>query len=72
MQYWQLPYLGIRKVPQELSQFELQAFFMFTPREQEMVLGRRDRLHKLGLALHLGFLRMAGRSLAAFRIVPPT
>ena len=71
MQYWQLPYLGIRKVPQELSQFELQAFFMFTPHEQGVILGRRDRLHKLGLALHLGFLRMAGRSLAAFRIVPP-
>lgn len=70
MQYWQLPYLGIRQVPRELTQFELHAFFTFTPEQQTVILGRRESLHKLGLALHLGFLRMAGRPLAAFRVIP--
>jgi len=26
--------------------------------------------HKLGMALHIGFLRMSGRLLGAFRVIP--
>ena len=30
MQRWQESYLGLREVPRELSEFELQAFFTFS------------------------------------------
>ena len=35
-----------------------------------MIDARRGDAHKLGLALHIGFLRMSGRLLYAFRVVP--
>ncbi|WP_158304635.1 hypothetical protein [Methylibium petroleiphilum] len=38
MQGWQSPYLGQRELPRELSQFELQAFFSFSPAERELTL----------------------------------
>ena len=31
MQGWQTTYLGLRELPRELSAFELQAFFTFSP-----------------------------------------
>jgi hypothetical protein len=30
MQGWQTPYLGLRDLPRELTEFELQAFFSFS------------------------------------------
>lgn len=35
-----------------------------------MIAARRLPTHRLGLALHIGFLRMSGRPLKAFRIIP--
>jgi Domain of unknown function (DUF4158) len=67
---WQLPgnwaYLGLREIPRELSEFELQAFFM----ERGFIQRRRGPALKLGLALHIGFVRMSGRPLDAFRVLP--
>jgi len=71
MQGWQTTYLGIRELPRDISAFELQTFFTFSPAEHELIEARRGAAHKLGLALHIGFLRMSGRLLNAFRIVPP-
>ncbi|MGF6924489.1 hypothetical protein OKW28_008686 [Paraburkholderia sp. 40] len=70
MQGWQTTYLGMRELPRELSTFELQAFFTFSPAERELIAARRGNRLKLGLALHIGFLRMSGRLLDAFRVIP--
>ena len=61
MQGWQTSYLGLRDLPRELSEFELQAFFSFSRNELELIARRRGDNHKLGLALHIGFVRMSGR-----------
>jgi hypothetical protein len=70
MQGWQTTYLGMRELPREISTFELQAFFTFSPAERELIEARRGNRLKLGLALHIGFLRMSGRLLDAFRVIP--
>src|ERR1700692_4275334 len=70
MQGWQTTYLGMRELPHEISTFELQAFFTFSPAERELIEARRGNRLKLGLALHIGFLRMSGRLLDAFRVIP--
>ena len=61
---------GIRAIPRDLSDFELQAFFTFTADERRLIETRRTDAHKLGLALHIGFIRLSGQLLDAKRIVP--
>ena len=70
MQTWQSLFLGARELPREISEFELQSFFTYGQAEHEVIAARRQPAHRLGLALHIGFLRMSGRPLDAFRIVP--
>jgi len=70
MQSWQTTYLGMRELPRDISAFEMQAFFTFEHSELKVINTRRGNEHKLGLALHMGFLQMSGRLLNAFRIVP--
>ena len=70
MQGWQTSYLGLRDLPREFSEFELQAFFNFGRNELEVITRRRGDNHKLGLALHIGFVRMSGRPLNSVRAVP--
>ncbi|UUZ62644.1 DUF4158 domain-containing protein [Polaromonas sp. P1-6] len=70
MQGWQATYLGMRELPHEISDFEMKAFFTFDRAERKVIDARRGTAHKLGLALHIGFLRMSGRLLDAFRVVP--
>ena len=70
MQGWQASYLGLRDLPRELTEFELQAFFSFGRNELELIARRRGDNHKLGLALHIGFVRMSGRPLNSVRAVP--
>ena len=71
MQGWQTSYLGLRDMPSEISEFELQAFFSFSRAELDLIARRRSDSLKLGLALHIGFARMTGRPLNSVRIVPP-
>src|ERR1019366_243399 len=71
MNKWQATFLGLKKLPRELSGFEIEAFFTFTLAERQMIEDRRRPALKLGLALQIGFLRMSGRLLDAVRIVPP-
>ena len=70
MRGWQMPYLGLQDLPQEFSEFELQAFFSLSRAERDLIARRRSELLKLGLALHIGFLRMSGRPLNSVRTVP--
>ena len=70
MDSYHTTFLGIRELPRDLTSFEFQAFFTFSPAEMGLILARRRPLLKLGLALQIGFLRMTGRSLNAFRVVP--
>ena len=62
MQGWQTTYLGMRELPRDITAFELQAFFTFSRAERELIGARRGESLKLGLALHIGFLRMSGRA----------
>ena len=47
MQGWHTPYLGLRELPREFSQFELQAFFTFGRAELELIERRRRRTKKM-------------------------
>src|SRR3546814_10374623 len=38
----------------------------------DLINARRSNAHKLGLALHIGFMRLSGRLLNSVRIVPTT
>ena len=72
MQSWHTTYLGLRELSREISTFELQSFFTYSRTERELINARRSNAHKLGLALHIGFLRLSGRLLNSVRIVPTT
>jgi hypothetical protein len=41
MQGWHTPYLGLRELPREITEFELQAFFTFSRAELELIERRR-------------------------------
>src|SRR5665213_175925 len=70
MQDWQLPYLGRRAFPAELTDFELRQFFTFDEIERaDIRRAFRSRL-RLGAALQLGFLRLTGASLHSMEYVP--
>lgn len=62
MQGWHGTYLGLRYVPRELSEFELQAFFTFNRTEHAVIQRRRGPALKLGPALRS---RSLGRTSAA-------
>ncbi len=70
MQGWQTTFLGMRELPRDISDFEMKAFFTFNGSEREAIYARRGDAYKLGLALHIGFLRMSGWLLYAFRVIP--
>ena len=71
MQHWHATFLGRRRLPRDLSAFELEAFFTFVGAERQAIEARRGAALKLGLALQIGFLRMTGRPLDAVGTVPP-
>ena len=70
MQGWHTTFLGMRGLPRDISDFEMKAFFTLDGAERDAINARRGDSHKLGLALHIGFLRMSGRLLGAFRVIP--
>lgn len=57
--------MGLKQLPRELTAFEIEAFFRFTPAEHQVIEERRRPELKLGLALQMGYLRMSGRVLDA-------
>ena len=70
MEHWQLAYLGMRQIPDELNEFELATFFTFSRKERGLVDARRTDLYRLGVGLHIGFVRMTGRTLDAYKQIP--
>lgn len=70
MQRWQIPFLGRRTFPRQLSRFEIEQFFSFSPEELRAIRTRRGALNRLGVALQVGFLRMTGRQLNSVRVLP--
>ena len=69
MEHWRLAYLGMRRMPRDLSEFELATFFTFSSKERALINARRGPLYRLALALHIGFVRMTGAALDAYQYV---
>ncbi len=63
MQSWRVRILGIESIPAWLGKFEVEQFFRLSPAEISTVRTRRGAESQLGLALHIGFLRMSGQAL---------
>lgn len=70
MQSWHITYLGLRELPRDISTFELQSLFICSGAERELINARRGNARKLGFALHIGILRLSGRTLNSVRIAP--
>ena len=61
MQGWRFGFLGIDTIPSWLGAFEVEQFFRLSAAEIATVKTRRSDEMQLGLALHIGYLRMSGR-----------
>ena len=57
MEHWRTPYLGLRDIPPGLEDFELTTFFSYSAAERRKIASRRQPLHSLAVALHIGFIR---------------
>jgi hypothetical protein len=69
-QHRQLPFLGLRAFPAELTAFESRSFFTCTPRARDKGLSRPGERHRLAAAIPLGFIKMTGGPLDAFDTLP--
>ena len=67
---WQLRYLGWQTLPAELSAFDIERFFTFSPVDLAAIRSRYKDTLRLGAALQVGFLQMTGRTLDLFERVP--
>ena len=67
---WQLHRLGFRQFPADISSFEIQFFFSFDAETRRALKSRRRESGQLACGLHLGFLRMTGRTLDTFHRIP--
>src|ERR1017187_253322 len=67
---WHVPFLGWRRFPADLSEFEIAHFFTLKPIDIRAVCSRYKESLRLGAALQLGFLTMCGRPLRALQRVP--
>jgi hypothetical protein len=65
---WHVPFLGWRRLPADLSGFEIAHFFK--PVDIRAVRSRYKESLRLGAALQLGFLTMCGRPLSTLQRVP--
>ena len=70
MEIWRQQYLGLESVPASLTNAEID--FFFTPSDQawQIIARRRSSLSRMGLIIHIGFLRMTGRSLSTVDLIP--
>ena len=67
-QGWRLGFLGIESIRPCLGESEVEQFFR-RPAEIATVKTRRGDVMQLGLALHIGFLRMSGRVLNSTDVI---
>lgn len=70
MEHWRTPYLGWRDIPAALNDFELTTFFSYSAAELAVIRSLRKPLHRFGLAMHMGFIQMSGRTLDAVDRIP--
>jgi hypothetical protein len=57
--HWRTPYLGLRDIPPGLDDFELTPFFSYSAAELRCIESRRLAVHRLAVALLIGFIRMS-------------
>jgi hypothetical protein len=69
VQHWQLPFLGLRTFPADLTAFEIRYFFTFSPKARAAIFSRYGDQHRLASALQIGFLKITGRPLEAFALL---
>ncbi|MEQ1515900.1 MAG: Tn3 family transposase [Usitatibacteraceae bacterium] len=70
MESWRQQYLGLETVPASLTNAEIDYFFAPSEQAWPFVLRRRSPLSRLGLIIHIGFLRMTGRPLSSVDRIP--
>lgn len=70
MEIWRQQYLGLETVPASLTNAEIDFFFTPSDQAREIVARRRSPLSRMGLIIHIGFLRMTGRSLSSVDLIP--
>jgi hypothetical protein len=70
MNRWQRRFLGSTSLSYDLTDFELVPFFALTDHKREAVRGRYKPNHRIAAAIQIGFLKLAGRPIAAFKTVP--
>lgn len=63
-------YLGGDRFPDDLTDSEIAHFFSFAEDERRTVNRRRRPLYRLGVALQIGFLRLAGTPLNSVEMIP--
>jgi hypothetical protein len=70
MRAWQRSYLGLRRLPPELTDFEIQHFFTLDANDRRRVRSRYKDAHRLAAALQIGFLRMSGQTQSGLDRIP--
>ena len=70
MQRWREQYLGLAQFPSAMAAAEVDQFFTLSGSEAATVAQRRGPLHRLGVGLQIGLLRMTGRTLNSFQMIP--
>lgn len=70
MRSWHIAFLGRREFPADLTEFELAFFFSYSNAEHSAIASRRGELHQLAAAIHIGFVKMTGRMLDSFEMIP--
>lgn len=70
MERWQLSWLGLKQFPAELTEFDLNQYFVFDVPDRKLIESRRRGLHRLSVALQIGFIRLSGKTLSAVDVVP--
>jgi TnpA family transposase len=67
---WDLQYLGAQNIPPNLSAVEIEHFFTLRSKELDAISKGRGTANRLGLALHIGFLRFSGALLNSTDLIP--
>lgn len=67
---WQIPFLGLRHFPANLTLFEIRTFFSFSEEERTAIRSRRGDHLRLAFGIHVGFLKMTGTTLSALDRIP--
>ena len=70
MHRWHIQYLGSTELPSFLTELEMETFFSLSDEERTLIQSRYKPNPRIAVAIQLGFLKMAGRPLSAFKALP--